>query len=87
MSPVLEAGQNIAKRTLQEVAAHARAASASQVYIYLKFYNRNSGSVPDAELKISLECLEKWSIETSNTAFFTFFRVRIGIRSKEFEYF
>ncbi len=35
MSPVLEAGQNIAKRTLQEVAAHARAASASQVHILL----------------------------------------------------
>jgi hypothetical protein len=34
MSPVLEAGQNIAKRTLQEVAAHARAASASQVHTY-----------------------------------------------------
>ena len=31
MSPVLEAGQSMAKRTLQEVAAQARAASASQV--------------------------------------------------------
>jgi hypothetical protein len=29
----------------------------------------DSGSVPDAELKILLECLEKWSIKTSKTAF------------------
>jgi hypothetical protein len=36
MSPVLEAGQNIAKRTLQEVAAQARVASATQVNIQFK---------------------------------------------------
>jgi hypothetical protein len=68
MSPVLEAGQNIAKRTLQEVAAHARAASASQVpYIFTHSFTTRfpdpCGYVPNAErdvkLKITLKFLKK----------------------------